>query len=125
MTEEKDLGIPGERRFACRLCRRATVCVERLAAAYDDSQPADIAVCDSVDISTGGLQVRMDQPIPAGTILRLCAQLDDGEPLYMVGEVKWQNAAAQCYHIGFELFDSEQTDILTWRDSIARYLEER
>lgn len=114
-----------ERRSEQRLDEGATIFVERYAADFDNSQPANIVLCQSVDISANGLQVRMDQPIPIGTILRLCAQFRSGrQSLYVVAEVKWQRREGDVYCIGFALFDSEQTDIIAWKELIAGRLSE-
>ncbi len=109
-----------ERRSEQRLDESVMIFVERYAAEFDNSRPARIIICKSVDISANGLQVRIDQPIPIGTILRLCAQFRSGrQSLYVVGEVKWQRREDDLYCIGFALFDSEQTDIITWKELIA------
>lgn len=112
-----------ERRSETRLDEHVTIFVERIAAEYDNSRPADIIICSSVDISSNGLQVRMDQPIPLGTILRLCAQCGRGrKSLYVVGEVRWLREEFGHYCIGFGLFESEQTDIIAWKEFIAGQL---
>ena len=109
-----------ERRSETRLNESVTIFVERYAADFDNTNPASIIICKSVDISANGLQVRMDQPIPLGTILRLCAQFSSGrEALYVVGEVRWQREEDSGYCIGFGLFESEQTDIIAWKELIA------
>jgi hypothetical protein len=109
-----------ERRSEQRLDESATIFVERYAAEYDNSRQASIIICKSVDISANGLQVRIDQPIPIGTILRLCAQFRSGKrSLYVVGEVKWQRREDDLYCIGFALFESEETDIIAWKELIA------
>jgi len=126
MDERRDFEKPiaDERRFEPRLTKHATVFVERMAAAYDNSQPADIVIGNSLDVSASGMRIRMDNLIPPGTILRMCAQFnDDRQPLYIVGEVKWQRRETGQYCIGFELFDSEQTDIKSWKESIVRQLD--
>lgn len=111
------------RRSEHRLDERVTIFVERYAAEFDNSRAASIMICDSVDISANGVQVRMDQPLPIGTILRLCAQFSGGrESLYLVGEVKWQREESGQYCIGFALFESEQTDIIAWKELIAGQL---
>ncbi|MDB6062618.1 MAG: hypothetical protein JWM78_2721 [Verrucomicrobiaceae bacterium] len=120
MQEQKE----DERRSESRLDEGVTILVERYAAEYDSSRPATIVVCRSLDISANGLQVRIDQSIPVGTILRLCAQFRSGrESLYVVGEVKWLRAEDDLYCIGFALYDSEQTDIIAWKELIAQRLE--
>lgn len=109
-----------ERRSESRLDERATIFVERLAADYDGSRPASIVVCRSIDISANGLQVRMDQAVPLGSILRLCAQFrDNRRSLYLVGEVKWIRPEEDRFCIGFNLYDSEQTDIGAWKALVA------
>jgi hypothetical protein len=109
-----------ERRSETRLDEHATIFVERYAAEFDNSSPASIVICQSVDLSANGLQVRMDQPIPLGTILRLCAQFSSGrESLYVIGEVRWQREENGSYCIGFGLFESEETDIVAWKELIA------
>lgn len=112
-----------ERRSESRVDGRVTIFVERLAADYDGSRPASVIVCRSLDISANGLQVRMDQPVPVGAILRLCAQPPNGErSLYLVGEVRWVRIEGPLHCIGFSLYESEQTDIVAWKELIARHL---
>ena len=113
-----------ERRSEERLGEGVTILLERHAAEYDGAQSAKIVVCRSLDISANGLQVRIDEAIPVGTILRLCAQFRSGrESLYVVGEVKWVRAEQDLYCVGFALYDSEQTDIVAWKELIARRLD--
>lgn len=113
-----------ELRSEARLLDRATIFVERLAAEYDNSRPASIIICSSVDLSANGLQVRMDQSVPIGSILRLCAQFNSNrQSLYLVGEVKWLREERGQFCIGFSLFESEQTDIIAWKELIAARLQ--
>jgi hypothetical protein len=112
-----------ERRSEQRLTETVTILLERYAADFDNSRPASIVICRSLDISANGLQVRVDEPIPLGTILRLCAQFSSGrQSLYVVGEVKWLREENGAYSIGFALFESEGTDIVAWKQAIAGQL---
>ena len=114
-----------ERRAETRLDDRATIFIERMAAEFDNSRPASIVICRSVDISANGLQVRMDQAVPVGSILRLCAQFNDSrKSLYLVGEVKWLREDRGQFCIGFNLFESEQTDIIAWKELIVTRLDD-
>lgn len=109
-----------ERRSEQRLAETVTILLERYAADFDNSRPASIVICRSLDVSANGLQVRVDEPIPLGTILRLCAQFSSGrQPLYVVGEVKWLREEGDAYCVGFALFESEGTDIVGWKQAIA------
>jgi len=113
-----------ERRSEERVDEGVTILLERYVAEYDGTRPASIIVCRGIDISANGLQIRIDQSIPVGTILRLCAQFRSGrESLYVVGEVKWLRTEDGLYCIGFSLYDSEQTDIIAWKELIAQRLE--
>lgn len=117
---DKSRSTGGERRSESRFDERTTVFVELLAADYDFQEPAQVTICSSIDISANGLQLRMDHPVEVGTILRLCAEFsDDRPPLYLVGEVKWLRPEGDAYCAGFALFESEQTDIVAWKQLIA------
>ncbi len=121
-----DLDDADNRRSEQRLDEQVTIFVERYAAEFDNSRPASIMICDSIDISANGIQVRMDQPLEIDTILRLCAQFSGGrESLYVVGEVKWQREENGQYCIGFALFESEETDIIAWKQLIANQFDRR
>ncbi|HUH38589.1 MAG TPA: PilZ domain-containing protein [Spongiibacteraceae bacterium] len=112
-----------ERRTETRLHQQATVYVEVQASDYGDATPPRVVVCNSVDISANGLQVRMDDPLPVGTILRLCAEFHDArEPLYLVGEVRWLRQETEGYAIGFSLFEADQSDISGWKSLVASRL---
>jgi hypothetical protein len=124
MNDDNADGNASDRRSEERLDEHVTIFVERYATDFDNSRPASIMICDSVDISANGVQVRMDQPLPLGTILRLCAQFSGGRAsLYLVGEVKWQRQEEAQYCIGFALFESEETDIIAWKELIAGQLD--
>jgi hypothetical protein len=112
-----------DRRSEQRLTETVTVLLERHAADFDNSRPASILICRSLDISANGLQLRVDEPIPVGTILRLCAQFSSGrQSLCVVGEVKWMREENGAYSVGFALFESEGTDIVEWKHAIAGQL---
>lgn len=113
-----------ERRTETRLGECATVFVELLAANYDLSEPAQVSICSSIDVSANGLQVQLDHPVEVGSILRLCAEFaDQRAPLFLVGEVKWLQPEAGEYRAGFALFESEQTDISAWKRLMAAHLD--
>lgn len=113
-----------ERRAETRLGKMATVFVELCAAAFDDDQPAEVMICTSLDISANGIQVQMDKHVPVGSILRLCAEFGtEREPIYLVGEVKWVKPGDGDYMIGFQLYESDHTDIVVWKEVVASMLQ--
>lgn len=113
-----------ERRTETRLYQQTTIFIEVCSANFDNDEPAQVIICNSVDISANGIQVQMDESVAMGAILRLCAEFASGkDPIYLVGEVKWVSKQQQGFNIGFELFDAEGTDIIEWKNIIASQLQ--
>jgi PilZ domain len=118
------MSTSNERRGESRLLEKTTVFVEVSSAEFDNSEPANVIVCSSFDLSPSGMQVEMDHEVPVGSILRICAELNDvDQALYLVGEVKWATQEDDIYKIGFELYDAENTDISGWRNVIDAMLD--
>ncbi len=109
-----------ELRQEYRLDTPLTVFIELIAANIDT--PATIVISHSVDISANGLRVITDRPLPIGSILSSCVQLNNSERRFMLStEVKWSQALVhkdECL-IGLALFESEDTDIQAWKEFIA------
>jgi len=104
-----------ENRLETRLDLEATIFVELLSS--DKHNPGTIVMCNSLDMSANGLQVVVDDEIPAGSIFRLCIDLKDADPIFLVAEVKWQrpDPDTDAYRIGFLIFESDDTDIERWK----------
>ena len=106
-----------------RLAGQATAFIELMGASIDAPDRAPIIICNSVDISRGGLRVYVDTFIEPGTILHLGLQLPGQEhPLYVVAEVKWaqRTSARDGYWIGFALLESDGTDIAHWQSLVEK-----
>ena len=115
-----------ERRSETRIDEKATIFIEICSSSFDNTSPANITICNSLDLSANGIQVEMDQEVAVGTILRLCAELGEGEQaLYLVGETKWVKPTGDTFNIGFELYDAEHTDISGWKKVIAAMLDNK
>lgn len=111
------------KRSETRLDEKVTIFVEVCSASIDNALPADVIICNSLDISANGIQVEMDETVPIGSILRLFAELPSSEkPLHLIGEVKWIVEEKNQFNIGFELYDAENTDIAGWKSVIAAML---
>ena len=112
-----------ERRSETRIDEKTTVFIEVCSASFDNSAPANVIICNSLDISANGIQVQMDEEVPIGTILRICAEFGSSDhALYLVGETKWVKPEDDHFNIGFELYEAENTDIAGWKAVIARML---
>lgn len=116
-----------ERRSESRIDEKTTVFIEICSASFDQSAPANVIMCHSLDISANGIQVQMDREVAVGTILRICAEFgqSDEQTLYLVGETKWVRPEGDVFNIGFELYEAEDTDIAGWKYVIASMLEEQ
>jgi Tfp pilus assembly protein PilZ len=112
MTGEKD------QRQHRRLDERSTIFIEVLAGREHSSQQESILICNSIEISAGGLRVCVDEKFESGAILQLGIELPElEEPLYVVGEVRWCKPAPQPdigYYVGFKLLESDGTDYEIW-----------
>lgn len=110
------------KRVETRLELEETIFIEIIAS--DSRSAGQVIMCNSLDLSANGLQVILDEEISMGTILRICIDLRNAEPIFLVGEVKWirPDEAAGAYRIGFLLFESEDTDIQRWKVLVADLL---
>jgi len=113
-----------ERRTETRIDKQTTIFIEVCSGDSDDNASPQIIICNSLDLSANGILVQMDNKVAIGSILRLCAELPDEETaMYLVGEVKWVTPCDDHFNIGFELYDAENTDIVGWKNIIAKMLD--
>ena len=113
-----------ERRLEARVGRCETIFIELFSADYDESSPAKIIICNTLDISANGLQLVIDSEVPVGSVLQLGVDLNQPKQrIHMVGEVRWcrrqLKADGDSYLLGFELYESEGTDIEIWKRLLA------
>tara|TARA_R110002072_G_scaffold13418_2_gene56130 strand:- start:19823 stop:20179 length:357 start_codon:yes stop_codon:yes gene_type:complete len=113
-----------EHRIETRLELEETVFIEVLSAAAESA--ANVVMCSSLDLSANGIQVVVDEDIALGSILRLCIDMPEQEPIFLVGEVKWKRAdtASGGICLGFLLFESDDSDIAEWKQWVADRLGE-
>jgi hypothetical protein len=114
-----------ERRSEVRIDEKVMVFIEVCSADFDNNSPANIIICNSIDMSANGVQVEIDQKVPVGTILRICADFggDEQAALYLVGETKWVKPQQDSLCIGFEIYDAENSDVIGWKKVIAAMLD--
>lgn len=112
-----------ERRTESRLQEQTTIFLETITSRPDLYQP-QVIICHSVDLSANGILVQIDEPVAAGTILRLCAGGRE-QDLYLVAEVKWARPEGEQFNLGLEIFDAQDTDIVSWKKLIAEKLQQQ
>lgn len=110
-------------RSECRLTNQFTVYLETHASPQADAQPAALVITKTVDISANGIQIVLDNKLPLQSILQLCLESSDSEaPFMLTGEVAWLRPQEKQMLTGFRLLESEDTDIIRWKEYIARCL---
>ncbi|MFT7687992.1 MAG: hypothetical protein ACI9FB_003350 [Candidatus Azotimanducaceae bacterium] len=105
---------PGnEYREETRIEQEETIFIEVLSSEENN----DVIMCTSLDLSANGLQVVVDNDIPIGSILRLCIDLPDKDPIFLVGEVMWKrpDPDSDSIRLGFLLFESDDSNIEEWK----------
>lgn len=114
--------LSDSKRSESRLTHAFTVFLENHFVT-GESATSGIVVTKSVDVSANGVQIILDYPLPLQSFLRLCLESSDGEaPFMLIGEVAWLRPAEQQTLIGFRLVESSDTDIIRWKEYIARCL---
>lgn len=76
-----------------------------------------ILMCETVDISVGGLRLRVPESIPSGSTLNIAVPMDEWkENLELVGEAMWVKPAddGQGFWVGLELKDSSRDSMEQW-----------
>lgn len=109
-----------EQRQEYRLNNELTVIIELDSSS--EGEPT-LVMSKSLDISANGLRVIAPQAVPTENILRCCIRAAASEHQFLlVTEVKWCRPyqTQGDYLIGLSLFDSEGTDIVAWKEFIAR-----
>lgn len=115
------------KRTELRIGKELAIFVETYSSPLGDEGNANIVISKTVDVSANGLQIVMDKPLPPGSILQVCVEFIGSLPRYhLSGEVKWVASVGhdKNYLVGFQLLDSEYTDIEAWKQCIAGIIED-
>jgi hypothetical protein len=109
-----------EQRQEYRLDNQLTVIIELGSSANGDPL---LVVSKSLNISANGLRVIANEAIATNIILRCCIRDTASERQFLlVTEVKWchPHGSEGDYLIGLSLYDSDGTDIVSWKEFIAQ-----
>jgi len=112
-------------RSECRLNHPFTVYLETHSSYQGEQQPTALVITKTVDVSANGIQIILDHGLPLQSILQFCLESsdsDDEAPFMLTGEVAWLRAQDQQTLTGFRLLESDDTDIIRWKEYIARCL---
>ena len=106
-----------ERRQHPRIQVERAILIEVVRRGSRTEADNPIIRCETVDVSVGGLKIRVPEPIPAGSVLNIAAPSDDWkENLELVGEAMWVREAENRngYWVGLALKDSSREDMEKW-----------
>jgi hypothetical protein len=110
--------MPEDKRQHLRLPAASKVFIELVATPAGSSEPGTVALCNTLDISRGGLRLSLDQELTVGAILQIGVQLSDADDvLYLAGEVRWCRPLQESQHgwcAGFKLMNAGDSDIDSW-----------
>lgn len=112
-----------ERRKHARVSVERAIYIELVRPGFRRESENPILRCETVDVSVGGLLLRVPQPIPDGCMLNIAAPLGDWtEELHLSGQAKWSRPVedGDDYWVGLELKDTTREDMLKWHSVIQR-----
>lgn len=112
-------------RSEIRIVQENPIFIATKVAAPGSGALDQIVICNSVDFSTNGICVLMDEQVPIGAIYQVFIETDPSiDALHVSAQVKWvmPHETGVGYKIGLSLFESDGTDICLWKEQMAESL---
>lgn len=110
------------RRRFLRLPVESRVFIELESPPPGSLGPGKVARCDTLEVSKGGLRVRLTEPVTVGAILQIGVELPGkDEPFYLVGQVRWRRQDPEqsgAWVAGFEILNAAGSDIAHWEAAL-------
>lgn len=110
-----------QRRFF-RLPVETRVFVEIESPAPGSLGPGKVARCETLEVSQGGLRLRVNESVTVGAILQIGVELSGkDEPFYLVGQVRWRmqdKTAVGNWIAGFEILNAMGSDVEQWETAL-------
>ena len=107
--------MPQEKRQHLRLPVESRIFIELVSPRVGSAESGTVAMCNTLDISRGGLRVSLDQELTVGAILQIGVQLADADDtLYLAGEVRWcrpMQESQQGWSAGFKLMNAVDSNL--------------
>ena len=81
--------------------------------------------CSTQDLSAGGLQLRLEEGVPVGTVLQLWIKVGDYPGTFLLnGTIKWvREQSSNAFLAGVELGDEQSVDARGWERMVADVVE--
>ena len=84
--------------------------------------PGKVARCETLEVSRGGLRVRLGESVTVGAILQIGVELPgEDEPFYLVAQARWRKRDEEHpghWIAGFEILHSMGSDIEQWEAAL-------
>ena len=84
--------------------------------------PGKLARCETLEVSQGGLRVRLGESVTVGAILQIGVELPRrDEPFYLVAQARWRKQDTDhpgFWIAGFEILHSVGSDIEQWEAAL-------
>lgn len=103
-----------ERRESQRFSAKRNVNMELMFS--DEEGVTHRLNCTTLDISKTGLRVSLEKQLPIGFVVQLCIENDQGQLLLLFAELRWCKPDGERFESGFELMDTDQSDLSAWVD---------
>ncbi len=108
-----------DNRKRVRLPVECRVFIEVMSAQAGSDGEAEIAVCQTLDVSASGLKVAVDRELTENAILQIGVEPPDAAgTFYLTGEVRWcRHTGSDDVHwyAGFQLLNAHGSDIERWK----------
>lgn len=113
-----------EQRKHLRLPVESRTFIELVSPNLGETESGKLVACHTLNISRGGLQVALPEPVTVGAILQIGIELPGEEsPLYLAGEVRWclrnNMDEERPYSAGFKLLNANSSDFERWGNLLA------
>jgi len=114
-------------RAEIRIVKKSPIFIATKSAVPGSVAPHQVELCQSLDLSTNGLCVIMDKEVPLGAVYQIFVDLGAiSDIFHLSAQVKWIRPSQEGvgFKVGLALFESDDTDILQWKQQMAETMLE-
>ncbi len=117
-----------EKRVETRLVALVSLFVEVGAEDPESGDASEIIECETLDLSANGIQANAPIPLPQGALLPIIVKIQEAK-FHLTAEIKWareasNDAGEKVWSTGFLLLESDNCDLLAWKEAIVDWLED-
>ncbi len=84
-----------------------------------------LLICEGLDVSSGGLKIHVDRELPLQAIYQVALKTQTKE-FRLAIQTKWLKSIDDKlpeYAIGLQILESDETDIVAWKEWVAEQLD--